>query len=453
MTDAPRASAITSVDDLVAWHLSAVRAPADYRLGTEYERLCVGPSGDVLPYDGPVSIRALLEALARDFGWQRVFEGDRLIALQRGQASVTLEPAGQLELSGAPLATVAAMCAERDEHLAELQAVAEPLGVRFAWVGMNPLDTPETAAHMPKERYGRMRAWMPTVGSMGLDMMHLTCTVQINVDFANEADAMRKWRLGMLLTPALIGLFANSPWRYGVPAQMASARAHVWTDVDPARCDPGPMAFDPATTLRDYVDWALDVAMYFVQHAEHGASGTRKKLDFPDHFRFSDFMASGHGGRKPTLDDWELHVGTLFPDARLKRYLELRAADCVPPRLLSALPALGKGIFYDATALTEALALCRDGDESVARVQARADACTHGLDAVTDGWALRDVAVEVLAAAQRGLARQAAATGADVHAAAELDELVAIAKGDSEPLWAQTAAKLQESPTLLAVCE
>ena len=442
---------ITSLRQCEQWALSGAKPRERFRIGSEYERLCIGPDGRLLAYDGEVSIRALLEGLTDRYGWVQQYEDGRPIALTRDNASITLEPAGQLELSGAPLQHVTEMAAERDLHLAELASVAAPLGVRFAYVGLNPLDTATTAAKMPKRRYHHMRRWMPKVGSFGLDMMHLTCTVQVNIDFRDETEAMQSFRLGYLMTPVLIALFANSPWRHGQDTSMASMRAHIWTDVDAQRCEPGDWVFRKDARVADYVRWAAAVPMYFLEVA--GDDGAKILHTLPSGFSFNDFIADGFKGHVATLKHWESHVGTLFPDVRLKKHLEIRAADCVPPRLLAALPAIAKGVFYDDDARTAALALLADGDPTIDRDELRAQACRFGLEGRASGLQLRELSIELLHIARDGLGRLIAQGEEHVGADAHLDELDAIADGRSTPLHQQVDAQMRANESLLAIAQ
>jgi len=441
---------ITSLEDCVQWALEGAKAPSGRVIGTEYERIAIGPDGRPLPYDGDVSICALLEALCRAYDWRPKLEGDRVIAALKGGASITLEPAGQFELSGAPLASVAAMVAERDAHLAELEAVARPLGISFCYVGINPIDTPQTAPKMPKERYKTMRAWMPNVGTLGLDMMHLTCTVQVNIDFRDEADAMTMLRLGYAATPVLIALFANSPWSRGRDAQMASFRAHVWTDVDTTRCDPGDWVYDRGTRLLDYARWAAGVPMYFAEH--RGPDGVTLE-HLPDGFSFADFIERGVNGREPTRADWETHVGTLFPDVRIKKHIEIRGADCVPPRLLPALPALAAGVFYDDQARDGAVALLADGLEGIDRRKLRAAACADGLDAAVGDVKVRDLAIELVGLAREGLTRRVNKGLDDASSVTYVEALDGLARGQARPLWQIAAEKLAAKPSLMSLSE
>lgn len=440
----------TPIHDLaqcLAWARAGAKPRDQFKIGTEFERIAVGPDGQALPYDGAVSIRALLQGLADRFGWEPFLEHGKPIALSRGGASVSLEPAGQFELSGAVLATVEEFQAELAAHLREVAAVAAPLGVRFAWVGLNPELTAAQAPHMPKGRYNIMRKWMPKVGMHGLDMMHLTCTVQTNLDYDGDADAAELLRAGHLLSPVLLALFANSPYRHGRDTGMATYRGHLWRDVDPARCDTRRLAFERGTTLADHVEWTLDVPMYFLSGTAADGSVAYEGLDGRTTFR--DFFERGIDGRRPTMADWEVHVSTVFPDVRLKKWVEIRQADVVPPEALPALPALCKGLLYDLQARREAMALLGDGDARIDREALRAAACRDGLDGRWGDISLRDWAQRLLALARQGLARQAAATGKDLQAAAALDVLGAIAHAERPAFWQVTRERLARGGAVL----
>lgn len=439
-----------SVDECVAWVLAGAKPRERFRMGAEYERLVFDEQGALVPYHGPRGIAAIFDRLIDRHGWVPVVEGDNPIALERGKASISLEPAGQLELSGAPLRTVTELAAERDAHLAELEGICQELGLHTAFVGMNPISAPALAPKMPKKRYDTMRAWMPQVGSRGLDMMHLTCTVQINIDFSSEDDAMEMLRLGMLATPALIALFAASPWRAGAPTGMASTRAWVWEDVDPARCTPGDWIWRRDVRVRDYIEWALDVPMYFARHRNEAGDKVYMAPERPGQ-TFRQMMAHGDRGRAATLDDLELHLSTVFPDVRMKKFLELRACDCVPPDLLTALPALAKGLFYDPTARAAALALLRDGDLIASRQPLRAAAARDGLAARVGDVALGPLAITLIDLARTGLRRLDAEWGEDPGAHVALDAIDAIARGQRRPIWQDVDAALRAQPSLLAL--
>ena len=442
---------IANLDQCVSWIVAGARPQRDFRVGTEYERLLIDASGTPLPWDGAPGIRQILETLATRFDWQVQREGDRPIALLRDGASVTLEPAGQFELSGAPFATITEMRAEMDAHLAEVAEVLAPWGAKAVYVGLNPFDTPDSAPKMPKDRYDHMRAWMPTVGGKGLQMMHLTCTVQANLDFDSAADAMSLLRAGFLATPVMIALFANSPWRFGADTAMASARADLWLDVDPARCDLGAVAFDPSATVQDYVEWAADVPLYFVmQERPDGTKGYFAPARH--HATFRQLLADGDRGRAATEDDWALHLSTLFPDVRLKRYVEVRGADCVAPELLPGLPALSFGLLSDRESRAALFDLMRDGDVSVDRAALRDAACRDGLAGRAGGFELGELARTCLRLADEGISRIEARSGvADPEGHAALDRLMAVATGAVPAPWQEVAARLARTPSLSAL--
>ncbi len=443
---------VTSVQDCVDWVLSGAKPANTFKIGTEFERFALGPNGKPLPYEGHASIHTMLDRLAKRHGWTPYLEAGKPIALTRGMASISLEPAGQFELSGAPFATIAEMRAELDQHLAEVADVTSDLGVRFAYAGFNPINTVDDCEKMPKGRYGIMRRIMPMVGSLGLDMMHLTCTVQSNMDFSSGEEAMEMMRLGHLLSPVLVALFANSPIRHGKDTGYATFRAHLWTDVDEARCNVSKFVFDPHATIADYVKWCWDVPMYFLDIAhEDGSHGHQELFDAPMTFR--QFFERGFGDRRPTLADWELHASTMFPDIRLKKYLELRQCDVVPPEALPALPALTKGIFYDAATRQACLKLLRDGDTTVNRAALRALACKDALDAVAGDWNLRELSREVLKLARASLDKQALATGTDAEASDSLTILDEIVAGERPQFWQTVADRWHREPNFLALAE
>lgn len=439
---------IESLDQCLQWAQSGAKPRASFKIGTEFERIAVGPDGLPLPYEGTASIRALLQGLADRFGWEPFLEHGRPIALARRGASVSLEPAGQFELSGAVLATIAEFRQELDDHLRETAAIADPLGIRFAWVGLNPLQTALQTPQMPKGRYGIMRNWMPKVGQHGLDMMHLTCTVQTNLDYESDADAAELLRAGHLLSPVFLGLFANSPYRHGKDTGMATYRGHLWRDVDPARCDTRQLAFDRRTTLADHVAWTLDVPMYFLSGTDPDGSVSYQALDGKTTFR--DFFERGIDGRRPTMADWEVHVSTVFPDVRLKKWVEIRQADVVPPQALPALAALCKGLLYDLPARRAAMSLLGDGDTSIDREALRQAACQSGLSGQSGGLSVRELATACLDLARQGLARQAAETGTDADAASSLDILSEIAFGHRPEFWQVTRQRLRTGGASLA---
>jgi len=392
---------VESRQQLIGHVASGAKPPSAWRIGTEHEKF--GFRLDdlrPLPYDGPAGIRAMLEGLTR-FGWKPFYEGDNLIALTFDGQAVSLEPGGQFELSGAPVFDLHQTCAELNTHLDQVRQVAAELGVGFLGLGMQPKWRHDEIPWMPKGRYKVMRRYMPLKGSLGLDMMTRTCTVQVNLDFESEADMVAKLRVGLALQPIATALFANSPFVEGKPCGKLSFRSHVWTDTDPDRCGILPFVFEPGMGFERYVDYALDVPMYFVMREG-------KYIDVAGQ-SFRDFLAGklpGYRGHKPTIADWDDHLTTLFPEVRLKRYIEMRGADGGPWRRLCALPALWVGLLYDSTALGEAEALIKGW--SAAEVSALRNAApSQGFKAMIAGRSALDIARDVMRIAKAGLKRRA----------------------------------------------
>ena len=421
--DAP----VTDASELAAW-LEAGRKPeADWRIGTEHEKFGFRREDLApLPYEGGRGVRAILERLAeRD--WTPVREDGRPIALRRGGQSITLEPGGQIELSGAPLETVHRTCDEANGHLDELRPLGDELGVGFLGVGMQPKWRRADIPVMPKARYDIMRAYMPRRGALGLDMMLRTCTVQTNLDFDSEADMVRKFRVGLALQPVATALFAASPFVDGRPSGYLSTRAHVWSDTDPDRCGVPAFAFESGMGFEAYTDYALDTPMYFVRRGGRYIDAAGRS--------FRDFLAGRLPelpGERPTLDDWEGHLTTIFTEVRLKRYLEMRGADGGPWSMICALPAFWVGLLYDGGALSEAEALVAGWSHAdVERL--RAAAARRGLEAEHEGRTLREVARDALAIARRGLKRRARLDRGGADETGFLSRLDAIAE-DGRPL-------------------
>jgi len=406
MSGPPKASGepIESKAQLVQYIAEGCKPPALWRIGTEHEKFTFH-HGTLKPlaYAEPGGVRALLSALKDRFGWDPVYEGENLIALAKGQCTITLEPGGQLELSGAPVRTLHETCAEVGQHLYEAKAVGETLGFGLIGLGFHPSAKREEIPWMPKGRYKIMRAYMPKKGRLGLDMMLRTCTVQVNLDFASEADMVEKFRVAMALQPVAVALFANSPFSEGRPNGYLSYRSHVWTDTDPDRCGILPFVFEPGMGFERYADYVLDMPMYFVfrDGAYIDASGQS----------FRDFMAGklpALPGERPRMGDWVDHLTTAFPEVRLKRYLEMRAADGGPWRSLCALPALWVGLLYDSVAQDAAWQLVKDwtiaDHEYLRREVPRA-----ALKTPFKGRTMRELALDVLAIATAGLERRARA--------------------------------------------
>ena len=341
---------------LVSYIEDACKPESDWRIGTEHEKFAYNKATHCrLPYEGEPGIRQVLEGLLQ-FNWQGVYENGNIIALKDGKGgSVTLEPGGQFELSGAPLRTIHETCDEVHTHLHQVKQVCDPIGADMIGLGFDPEWRRDDITWMPKGRYKIMREYMPKRGTLGIDMMIRTCTVQVNLDFSSERDMVRKMRVSVALQPIATALFANSPFTEGKPNGKLSMRSHCWTDTDPDRCGMLPFVFDQDFSFERWVDYILDVPMYFVHRGEtyHDVSGKN----------FRDFMngeLEGFEGQLPTMEDWEDHMTTAFPEVRLKKYIEMRGADGGPWGNLCALPAFWVGLLYDGQALDEAEALIAD---------------------------------------------------------------------------------------------
>ena len=377
-----------------------------------------------MPYEGERGIGALLEAIAREDDWERVFEGENLIALAKDGASITLEPGGQLELSGAPLLTTFETCAEFNSHLDLVRRVSEPLGLVWLSLGMHPVHDVPAIPRMPKARYDIMRSYLPTRGHLALDMMHLSCTVQANFDFSDEADMVRKMRTATGISPIVSALFANSAIGLGKPSGFVSRRLEIWKHTDPDRCGLLPFVFDEDFGYRRYVEWALDVPMFFlVRDGEYRAAHAH---------RFRDLLEGRVPGEQASLADWETHLTTLFPDVRLKRFIEVRGADAVPSGLICALPALWKGVLYDRDALEAAWALVSEW--TLPERDAATDAVARqGLAATLPGGGALELARELLAIASEGLRRIGHAGSGDPDERRFLEPLREIAELGQSP--------------------
>jgi glutamate--cysteine ligase len=346
---------ISSRADLVA-HIAAGSKPREqWRIGTEHEKFVYGlKDRKPLPYDGPSSIRALLEGMER-FGWKPILEGENIIGLSQNGAALSLEPGGQFELSGAPLKTVHETCVEVNTHLKQVREVCADIEAGCLGVGYAPTWRLDDVPVMPKGRYAIMRRYMPKVGGYGLEMMFRTCTVQGNFDFGSEADMVKKFRVALALQPVATALFANSPFREGKANGFLSLRSQIWTDVDNDRAGMLPFVFEDGFGFERYVDYALDVPMYFVYRDGRYIDVAGKS--------FRDFLTGRIAelkGITPMMSDWADHLTTIFPEARLKSYLEVRGADGGTWRRICGLPALWAGIFYDSTALDAAWDLVKD---------------------------------------------------------------------------------------------
>src|SRR5262245_30508498 len=390
-------------DELVAWFEQGCKPRSQFRLGTEHEKFAFTTDGRrPVPYEGRRGIRALLEGMQSMLGWEPIMEGPNIIGLAdvTGGGAISLEPGGQFELSGAPLETVHQTCAELAAHLAQLREVARPLGINFMSLGMTPDWTRADMPMMPKGRYRIMTAYMPKVGSLGLDMMYRTCTVQTNLDFSSEADMVKKLRVSLALQPVGTALFANSPFTEGKPNGFLSFRSEIWRDTDPDRTGMLPWAFEPGMGFERYVDYALGVPMYFVKHGDRYVDVAGQS--------FRDLMAGklpGMPGVRATISDWANHVSTIFPEVRLKRYLEMRGSDGGPWRRLPALPAYWVGILYDDACLDAAWDIVK-GWTAAERQKLRDDVPKLGFRATIRGRSLLELAQATLALAEQGLARR-----------------------------------------------
>lgn len=416
---APR---ISGKAEMVEWFEAGSKPKADWRIGTEHEKFGFLKDGlRPLPYEGDASVRAMLEGLRDKFSWEPIVEGGFLIGLKKNGASVSLEPGGQFELSGAPLEHIHQTCNEVGDHLSEVRQIADPLGIGFLGLGASPLWSMDETPIMPKGRYKIMRAYMAKVGRLGREMMFRTCTVQSNLDFGSEADMVKKFRVSLALQPLGTALFANSPFLDGRPNGFQSYRSHIWTDTDPDRSGMLPFVFDEGFGFEQYVDYALDVPMYFVRRngIYHDASG----LSFRD---FLKGELSILPGELPAMDDFEDHLSTIFPEVRLKRFLEMRGSDSGPWNLLCAFSAFWTGILYDDVALDACWDLVKNwtsGQREAMRQAVR----TLGLQTPTpDGRTLQDLAKDVLALSRKGLnARGKLSTAGDNESGflLELDEI------------------------------
>jgi glutamate--cysteine ligase len=418
---------ITDRRQLIEYFENACKPPSRWRLGTEHEKFVFERDTlRPLPYDGDRGIRAFLDKLTR-FGWQPMTENGKVVALELGRCHVTLEPGGQLELAGAPLETIHEACDEVHTHLAQVKEVAEELDVGLIGLGFQPKWRRDESPWMPKPRYDIMKAYMPKVGSLGLDMMLRTSTVQVNIDYGSEADMVKKFRVGLALQPVATALFANSPFTEGKPNGFVSYRSHIWTDTDPDRSGMLDWVFDEDMGFERYIEYALDVPMYFVYRDGQYIDASGQS--------FRDFLAGklpARPGELPTISDWDDHLTTLFPEVRLKRFMEMRGADGGPWRRLCALPALWAGLCYDSEALDQAWQLCRDFS-AAERNALRLQAPVEGLATPFRGGTLQDIAKEVVAIAQGGLERRARLDSQDRDERMYLDQLAEIAETGVTP--------------------
>jgi len=396
-----RAAPIESIDQLVEQFHLAGKPPERWRIGTEYEKVVVErATGRAAPFSGPKGIEALLRGLAERYAWEPKEESGRTVALGRDDASITLEPGGQLELSGVQCPTIHCTREELATHVREVVSVGTELGIAFLGLGMQPVSRLDEIEWVPKQRYAIMGPYMARVGTLGQRMMKQTATVQANIDYADERDAMRKFRVGMGIAPLVNAMFANSSVSEGDLNGYMSFRGHIWTDTDRARCGLLPFAFREDAGFADYVEWALDVPLYFILR---GGRYVTEVTGIP----FRRFLTEGAAGERATLDDWNLHLTTLFPEVRLKGYIELRSADSQPPERMLALPALVKGVFYTADCLDGAWDLVKRWSYEE-RLTLYRDVTREALLARFRGMRVLELARELYAIAEEGLRRQRA---------------------------------------------
>ena len=389
-------------DQLAEYLASGCKPKDDWRIGTEHEKF--GYCKDTLrplPYEGERSILAVLQGLRDAHGWDPVMEGANLIGLVKDGANISLEPGGQLELSGAPLETIHQTCDEVNDHLRDVKDIADKIGVGFIGLGAAPIWRHEDMPLMPKGRYKLMDSYMEKVGTAGTTMMRRTCTVQVNLDFSSEADMVQKLRVALALQPVANALFATSPFFEGKLNGHKSWRGGVWRHLDDARTGMLPFVFEDGFGFEAWVQYALDVPMYFVYRdgVYHNALGQS----------FRDFLKGelpAMPGEMPTLSDWADHLTTIFPEARVKKYIEMRGADGGPWRRLCALPAFWVGLTYDQTALDAAWDLVKDWDAET-REGLRVAASVDGLQAEVNGIRMHDLAREALKISEAGLVARA----------------------------------------------
>ena len=402
---APNATPVTGKADLVERLASGCKPKDQWRIGTEHEKIGFAKADhSPLPYDGPTSIHAMLTGLQR-FGWAPVEEAGKLIALKRDGASVSLEPGGQFELSGAPLEHIHQTCAEVSRHLNEVKDVADEIGAGFLSLGFRPVTRLEDVPVMPKGRYKIMRDYMQKVGTHGREMMFRTCTVQANLDFGSEADMIRKFRVSLALQPVGTALFANSPFKEGELNGYKSYRSRIWLDTDADRTGMLPWVFEDGMGFERYVDYALDVPMYFVHRDGRYLDASGKS--------FRDFMEGRLDvvpGARPTISDWDDHLSTIFPEVRLKQFLEMRGSDTVGWDGLCAFPAFWVGLLYDDQALSVCEDIIKDWTAEQ-RQQLREDVPAQGLQATIAGRTLQDIAAQCLDVARSTLNGRARLNG------------------------------------------
>lgn len=383
---------------------------ADWRIGTEHEKFGFYTDDySPVPYEGERGVKALLDGMKANMGWEGIYDHDRIIGLADpvGGGAISLEPGGQFELSGAPLETLHQTCREVHGHLAHVREIADALGIGFLGLGASPKWTLADTPQMPKSRYDIMRNYMPKVGENGLDMMHRTCTIQVNLDFESETDMVRKMRIGLSLQAVATALFANSPFLDGKPIGKLSYRGEIWRDVDNNRAGLLPFAFDEGFGFEAYVDYLLDIPMYFIKRGADYIDATS--------ITFRDFMngkrPEGAEGTDVTEGDWQNHLSTVFPDVRLKSFLEMRGADGNPWRRICGLPAFWVGLLYDEDTLAETEDYLADWTNEE-RQTMRDSVPQHALNMPFRRGTVLDVAKRIMMLSHQGLKRRNQLNGA-----------------------------------------
>ena len=425
--NAPRVESKQEFIDLLA---SGNKPKADWRIGTEHEKFgFVKGTNEPLPYNGNASVLSVLQALEKEYGWSPIREGEHLIGLLKDGASVSLEPGGQFELSGAPLDNIHQTCNEVGLHLKEVSEICDKLGVGFLGLGFSPKWSLEETPMMPKGRYNIMKDYMRKVGRLGHQMMFRSCTVQVNLDFESEEDMVKKFRVALALQPLATALFANSPFAEGRTNGFLSYRGHIWTDTDPDRTGMLPFVFDEGFGFEQYVDYALDVPMYFIRR--DGEYLNCAGMSFRD---FMDGKLPARPGELPTVDDFMDHLSTIFPEVRLKTFLEMRGADAGPWDRLCALPAFWVGLLYDSNSLDGAWDLVSDWTAEQ-REAMRRTAPVLGLNTPLPGGkgSLKTLALEVLQIARYGLRSRARMSSSGDDETGFLSELTQIAETGITP--------------------
>ena len=424
----PADDIITDKNALIEYMASGCKPPEKWRIGTEHEKFAYNLSDlTQLEYEGKAGVRALLEGLTK-FGWEPVIENGKPIALTKSDnSSITLEPAGQVELSGAPLENIHQTCSEVSEHLKQVKNVAKELGIGFIGLGYQPKWPRETAPWMPKSRYDIMRDYMPKVGSMGLEMMQSTCTVQVNLDFDSEETMVKMFRISLALQPIATALWANSPFKNGKPSGFLSYRSHIWTDTDPDRCGTLPFVFEDGFGFERYVDYMLDVPMYFVYRDGNYIDASGQS--------FRDFLNGSlpaYPGEKPTMKDWEDHLTVAVPEVRLKKFLEMRGADGGPWNRLCALPAFWVGLLYDDQAREAAWDLVKDWTAQEHQML-RDEVPKKALNTPFRSGIVDDIALDALEIAHDGLSRRGVLDGVGLNETHFLNPLFQIAESGFTP--------------------